>query len=225
MNIEGLGERLIEQLVDKGLIKDYADLYALTLDDLLTLERMGKKLGGNILTAIQNSKKTTLERLIYALGIRHVGEHMARLLAREFPRLDDLAQASAENLQTIREIGPQVAVSIIKFFQQKANQRVLEKLKEQGVEYPSRPLKASPARKKWDGRTFVFTGALKSMSREEAESKVEALGGRASSSVSGKVDYVVVGEDPGSKFAKAKALGVKTLTEEEFLQLLEKDKR
>ncbi len=222
MNIDGLGEKIIEQLVDQGLVKDYTDLYSLTLKDLLTLERMGEKLGGNILAAIERSKKTTLDRLIYALGIRHVGEHTAKLLSREFSDLEELSKASVERLMTIHEIGPQVALSIFKFFQQKGNQRVLQKLKEHGVEYPSRPQARS---KKYEGQTFVLTGTLKTMSREEAASKVESMGGRASSSVSKKTHFVVVGEDPGSKYEKAQALGLKVITEDEFLKMLKQDAR
>jgi DNA ligase (NAD+) len=208
--------------VDRGLVKDYADLYSLTLKDLLTLERMGEKLGGNILAAIERSKKTTLDRLIYALGIRHVGENTAKLLTREFFDLEELSKASVERLMTIHEIGPQVALSIFKFFQQKGNQRVLQKLKEHGVEYPSRPQARS---KKYEGQTFVFSGTLKTMSREEAASKVESMGGRASSSVSKKTHFVVVGEDPGSKYEKAHALGLKVITEDEFLKMLKQDAR
>jgi len=225
LNIEGLGEKIIEQLVDKGLVKDYADLYALTLEDLLTLERMGEKLGGNILTAIQNSKKTSLERLIYALGILHVGEHIAKLLAREFPTLEKLSQASWEKLKTINGIGDEIASSIVQFFQQKDNQKVIQKLKESGVEYPSRPLPVQPILRKLEGKTFVLTGSLKFLSREEAKSKVESLGGRTSSSVSKKTDFVLVGEDPGSKYEKAKTLGVKIVTEDEFLRMLAQDDR
>ena len=208
MNIEGLGEKIIEQLVDKGLVKDYADLYALTLDDMLTLERMGRKLADNILTAIQNSKKTSLDRLIYALGILHVGEHMAKLLAREFSYLGRTLQGPCGKAhRPSKGIGEQIALSIVKFFQQKGNQKVIQKLKELGVEYPSRAARPQLQDRKWEGRTFVFTGALKTLSREEAESKVETLGGRASSSVSKKTDFVVVGEDPGSKYEKAKSSG------------------
>jgi DNA ligase (NAD+) len=217
MNIDGLGEKIIDQLVDRGLAKDYADLYALTMEGLLTLERMGEKLGGNILTSIENSKKTSLDRLVYALGIRHVGEHMAKLLAREFPNLEELSKASEEKLMSIREVGPQVAKSIGKFFQQKNNLRVIQKLQELGVEHPPPSQRLS---KKFAGQTFVFTGALKTMSREEAESRVESLGGRVSPSVSKKTDFVVCGDEPGSKYEKARALGVKILNEEEFLKIL-----
>jgi DNA ligase (NAD+) len=220
MNIEGLGEKIVEQLVDKGLIKDYADLYSLTREEILTLERMGPKLAGNILSAVQNSKKTTLDRLIYALGILHVGEHIAKLLAREFSTLEELSDASLEELTAVKGIGDEIASSIVKFFQQKGNQKVIRKLKDLGVEYPygNRP---PPKGRKWEGRIFVFTGTLKAMSRQDAESKVESLGGRASSSVSRKTDFLVAGESPGSKHEKARELGVKILSEEEFLEMLE----
>lgn len=223
MNIDGLGEKIIEQLVDKGLIKDFADLYALTMENLLTLERMGEKLAGKLLVAIDRSKKTTLDRLIYALGILHVGEHVAKLLAQRFSTIEDLAQASIERLRAIKGIGEEIASSIVKFFQQKANLNVIEKLKKRGVEYPVRAAHHGPLSQKWKGLTFVFTGALKTMGREEAQSKVEALGGHAASSVSKKTSFVVVGEDPGSKFDKAQTLGVKILTEEEFLEMLKRD--
>jgi DNA ligase (NAD+) len=220
MNIDGLGEKIIEQLVEKGLIKDYADLYRLTLDDLLTLERMGPKLANNILTAIQNTKKTSLDRLIYALGILHVGEHIAKLLTQEFSTVEELSQASLESLTEIRGIGEQIASSIVKFFEQKGNQKVIQKLKEFGVEYPSRPPRPRQKDRKFAGKSFVFTGGLKTMSRDEAEDKIETLGGQASSSVSKKTDFVVMGENPGSKFEKARTLGIKILTEEEFLEMI-----
>ena len=223
MNIEGLGEKLIEQLVDKGLVKDYADLYSLTRDDLLQLERMGEKLAGNILTAIEKSKTTTLARLIYALGIFHVGEHVAKILARHFPTLEKLSQSSIEELQKIKGIGNEIASSIVKFFQQKANLRLIGKLKKAGVKVPSSGPPKGRETSKWEGLTFVFTGTLKTMTREEAESRVEALGGHAASSVSAKTDFVVVGENPGSKLERAQALGVRTITEEEFIAMLKKD--
>jgi DNA ligase (NAD+) len=223
MNIEGLGEKIVEQLVDRGLVKDYADLYALTLDDLLTLERMGEKLAGNILGAITRSKQTSLDRLIYALGILHVGEHIAKLLVREFFTLEELSLASQEKLQEIRGIGEEIASSVVKFFQQSGNRRVIQKLKERGVQYrpPSRRL-AVPSGK-WSGQSFVFTGILKALTREEAEAQIEGMGGKATSSVTQKTGYVVVGENPGSKLDKARALGVRTITEEEFLQMLRKN--
>jgi DNA ligase (NAD+) len=216
MNIEGLGDKIIDQMVERGLIKDYADLYALTRDEVLGLERMGPKLAANILAAIERSRKTTLDRFLYALGIRQVGESLAKILAREFGGVEDLSRASAERLESIPGVGPQKAVSIFKFFQQKSNQRVLQKLRERGLEY-SPPPKAPKG--KWEDKVFVFTGALKTLSRGEAESRVEARGGKTVSAVSKKTDYVVAGQDPGSKYDKARALGVKILTEDEFLEL------
>ncbi len=220
LNIEGLGEKTIEQLVDKGLVKDYADLYTLTRENLLTLERMGPKLATNILTAIQGSRKTSLDRLVYALGILHVGEHIAKLLAREFSTLEELSEAPLEKLKAIRGVGDEIASSIVKFFHQKDNQTVVRKLKIAGVEYPTVLRKPASASLPLEGKIFVFTGGLKSLSREEAASKVESLGGRASSSVSKKTNFVVVGEDPGSKYEEAKNLGIRTLKEDEFLKML-----
>ncbi len=219
MNIEGLGDKIIDQMVERGLVKDYADLYALAREEILGLERMGPKLAGNILAAIEKSRKTTLDRLLYALGIRQVGESLAKLLAREFGGLEELTRTSPERLESIPGVGPQKAASIFKFFQQKSNQRVLEKLREQGLEYSAPP---KIPQGKWENKVFVFTGALKTLSRSEAESRVEALGGKAASVVSKKTDYVVAGGDAGSKYEKARALGVKILTEEEFLDLLGK---
>lgn len=224
MNIDGLGDKIVEQLVDRGLVKDYSDLYAFTLEDLLTLERMGQKLGRNILNAIARSKESTLERFIYALGIFHVGKQMAKLLAQAFSSIEELSQASLEKLMAIHGIGEEIAQSIVKFFQQGGNKKVLQKLKERGVEYRPPPHHPVAASGKGSGRSFGFTGALKTMSREEAEAKVEEMGGKATSSVSKKNDYLVVGENPGSKLDKARALGVKTMTEEEFLRMFKKDK-
>jgi DNA ligase (NAD+) len=225
MNIEGLGEKIIEQLVDGGLIQDYADLYLLTLEKLLPLERMGKKLATNLLAAIAKSKKTSLDRLIFALGILHVGEHIAKLLARNFADLEEISQSSIESLTEVKGIGKEIASSIVKFFAQKGNQRVIRKLLERGVEYPAPSPHPPLKNRKWEGRTFVFTGALTTMSRENAQSQVESLGGRVSSSVSKGTDFVVVGEAPGSKYEKARSLGVKILSEEEFMRMIEKDER
>ena len=176
MNIEGLGEKIIEQLTSRGLIRDYADLYALTLEQMLTLERMGPKLAGNILAAIQNSKKTSLDRIIYAIGVLHVGDHIAKLLAREFPTLDELSRASLEKLTSIKGIGKEIASAVVQFFEQEGNRKAIQKLEKLGVQYPS---SAPPPRKDrpLEGRSFVFTGALKTLSREEAESRIEELGG------------------------------------------------
>jgi DNA ligase (NAD+) len=217
LNIEGVGPAQVEQLVDKGLVHDPADLYFLKKEDLLQLDRMGDKLASNILSAIEKSKDTTLPRLIYGLGIRHVGEHVAQVLADNFKSLEALQNASEEDLSRIPEIGPVIARSIVKFFSEPDNVKVLEKLKKAGViprvEMPS-------AGDKFAGKTFVFTGTLRSFTREEAEEKVRQLGGRAASSVSRNTDFVVVGENPGSKLQKARELGVTVLTEDDFLKMI-----
>lgn len=219
MDIEGLGEKIVDQMVERGLVSDYADLYTLTREDILGLDRMGPKLAENILAAIRRSRKTTLDRLLYALGIRQAGETLAKLLAREFGSLEEISRASAERLESIPGLGPQKAGSVFKFFRQSGNQRVLRKLGERSLEISAPP---KPERGRLENRTFVFTGTLRGLSRGEAEARVRALGGKAASAVGKKTDYVVVGRDPGSKYDKARALGVKILTEEEFLDLLGK---
>lgn len=216
MNIEGVGPAQVDQLVDKGLVRDPADLYLLKMDDLLLLERMGKKLASNILEAIEKSKNTTLPRLIYGLGIRHVGEHVAQVLADHFGSLEALENASYEELCGIPEIGPVIAKSIATFFAQPENRAVLEKLRKAGVI----PKTVSRTGATLAGKTFVFTGGLKTMTREEAEEKVRLLGGRAASSVSRNTDFVVAGEGAGSKLEKAKELGITILTEDEFIRMI-----
>jgi DNA ligase (NAD+) len=219
MDIDGLGVKLVDQLVDRGKVRSVADLYYLTKGDLLSLERMAEKSASNILEAIDGSRDTTLERLIFALGIRHVGEHVAKVLASEFGSLDKLEKVGEEEFMAVKEVGPQIARSIATFFRQKANVAAIEKLMKGGVRYA--PVK-KPGKGALAGKTFVFTGALEKFSREEAEKLVEDSGGRASGSVSKKTDYVVAGADPGSKYEKARALGVKILTEREFANLVGK---
>ena len=219
MNIEGLGTKIIDQMVDKGIIKNVADLYFLRKDDILQLERMADKSAQNILDAIGRSRKTTLARFIYALGIPNVGEHTANLLANHFGNLEKIKNASMEELENIEGIGPIVARSIYNFFQEDSNVATIEKILQSGVvvEEPEEEKRKTP----FAGKVFVFTGALSSMTREEAEETVRRLGGKATSSVSRKTDYVVVGENPGSKYNKALQLGVKILSEQEFLKLIE----
>ncbi len=217
MDIDGLGYKIIEQLVDKGLISDPADLYFLTKGDMLKLERMGDKLAQNILDAIARSRRPPLSKLIFSLGIRNVGEHMASVLAHEFGSIDNIRRASRERLEEVREIGPVVAESIYAFFQDPKNVEVLDKLKKGGVTFgEERRVLHTPL----EGKTFVLTGGLSSMTRAQAKERIEMLGGRVSSSVSRKTDFVVVGENPGSKLEEARKLGVRTIDEEEFKTML-----
>ena len=217
MDIEGLGVKLIDQLVDKGLVTDVADIYYINKDELIALERMADKSAQNIIDAIEKSKTKPLSKFLYALGIRNVGETTAEDLARHFPRLGDLFHLSEEDLMEVEGIGPEVSASVYQFFRDKKNKESIERLKKAGVKVIESKVKEG---KKLTGKTFVFTGALKNVERDEARNLVESLGGMTASSVSKKVDFVVVGEDPGSKFDKAKELGIKTLTEEEFKKMI-----
>lgn len=213
MDIEGLGDKLIDQLVDKGLVADVADLYALSKEQWIQLERMGEKSAQNILEALEKSKRIPLPRFIYSLGIRFVGEHAAELLAKHFRTIDNLKNASYEELLTIYEIGPQSAQSIVQFFSEPKNLATIERLLQAGVTI--QPVE-EPVGDRLAGKVFVFTGELESFSRSEAEKLVASLGGRATSSVSKKTDFVVVGKAPGSKADRARELGVQILTEAEF---------
>jgi DNA ligase (NAD+) len=218
MDINGLGDKIVDQLVDKGMVKDIADLYTLKLDDVANLDRMGEKSAQNLLAQIAASKKHSLARLIYALGIRMVGERTGQLLAEHFSSLDDLAEAKEDQLFEVTEVGPKVAAAIAEFFSEPANQKIIKKLDKAGVRPTAekRILKSQ----KFAGKSFVFTGSLTNRSREEAGQLVMQHGGKISGSVSKKTDYVVVGADPGSKYDKAKELGVPVLTEGEFEKLL-----
>jgi DNA ligase (NAD+) len=216
LDVDGLGSKIIDQLVDKGLVRTVADLYRLTKQDLMNLERLGDKSSDNLLRAIDRSKKTTLTRLIYALGIRHVGDHVARVLAEHYSGIEEIENADVEELTSIPEIGPKVADSIHTFFGEERNSRVIADLAGQCVRYEKT---AGVRRGRLQGRAFVFTGGLEGLTREEAKQMVEDLGGRVVSSVSKKVDYVVVGKDPGSKLAQAEKLGIKTVDEAEFRKI------
>jgi len=217
MDIDGLGEKLVEQIVDKGLAKNVADIYAITHKQWAELERMADKSARNILDGVEKSKKAGLERLIFALGIRHVGEHTARVLVSNLKTLVGIENATGEELMQVSEIGPEVAESIVQFFRQTVNRTVIDALLKAGVSVePKQPVKSGI----FNGKTFVFTGTLEHFTREEAEGIVQSLGGRASSSISAKTDYVVVGTDPGSKLDKANKLGITVINEIEFKRML-----
>jgi len=218
MDIDGLGEKIVDQLVGKKMVEDFADLYALKLDEVAGLERMAEKSAQNLLDEIEASKTRSLARLIYALGIRFVGERTGQLLAEHFGSLEELAEAGEERLVEVPEVGPKVAASIAEFFSEAANCELIKRLKKAGVHPPEekRRLKSQ----KFAGKTFVFTGALANRSRDEAGELVKEHGGKVASSVSKKTDYVVVGADPGSKYDQAKELGVPILTEAEFEKLV-----
>jgi DNA ligase (NAD+) len=217
MDIEGLGVKLIDQLVEKGLVKDVADLYYIKKEELIALERMAEKSAQNIIDAIETSKTKPLSKFLYALGIRHVGETTAEDLAHHFPRLDDFFNLSEENLMEVEGIGPEVAASVHQFFRDKKNKESIDRLKKAGVKVIEPKAKEKG---KLAGKVFVFTGALQVFGRDEVRNLVESLGGVTASSVSKKVDFVVIGEDPGSKLDKAKELGIKILTEEEFKKMI-----
>jgi DNA ligase (NAD+) len=218
MDIDGLGEKTVDQLVERGLVKDIAELYFLTKADLLKLERLADKSAGNLLSAVERSRKTTFARLLYALGIRHVGEHVAQVLAQRYHRLEQLQQASFEELQAIRAIGPRIAQSLVAFFGDPGNVAVLEKLKQGGVQVASTT--AHAVDQSLQGKTFVFTGALQSFTRDEAKRLVEARGGRVASGVSRQTSHVVAGEEAGTKLDRARDLGLSILTEDAFTILL-----
>ncbi|MBS0485380.1 MAG: NAD-dependent DNA ligase LigA [Proteobacteria bacterium] len=222
MDIEGLGDKLVDQLVDQAIVRTPADLYRLGIAALANLERMADKSANNIVSAIEKSKRTTLARFIYALGIRNVGEATAKDLAAHLGSLDRLMAADSERLQQIPDVGPVVAQSIADFFAEAHNREVIEQLRACGVhwdEHEEKPVLAAAAAP-LSGKTFVLTGTLPTMSREEAKERIEALGGKVSGSVSKKTDYVVVGTDPGSKYDKAVSLGVTILDETALSEML-----
>ncbi len=211
MDIAGLGEKTAEDMVQKGLTNDIADLYTLSEDDLLGIAGFAEKSATQLYEAIQNAGKPQLDRFLYGLGIRHVDRRVAHVLAEKFPSLDTLRKAGKNNLANLEEIGPEIAESIKLFFEQEDNRSVLARLAKAGVKTEEMPSfhKTLPLK----GKTFVFTGKLKDYTRVEAKTKVETLGGRANSAVSSKTDYAVVGKDLGRKLEEAKKQKVKIVKE------------
>ena len=217
LNIEGLGNKLIEQIVDEGLIKDAADIFKLNSSVLIQMDRLGKKSAKNLLASIDKSKNTTLPKFIYALGIREVGEATAQALAYRYPDIDDLLRATVEDLESIQDIGPTVSSNIVAFFSDVSNLDLIKRLTEVGVVWPVKFITSSSI---LAGKTVVLTGTLESLSRQEAKDRLLAIGAKVSGSVSKNTDFVVAGPGAGSKLTKASELGVKTFDEQEFLTLL-----
>lgn len=217
MNIEGLGEAVVTQLMDRGMVKSIADLYALSEEKLLSLERIGKKTADTLLAEIERSKQNPLNRLLFGLGIRFVGERTAQLLASEFGSMDALMDASAGDLERVNEVGPRVAQAIREFFDEAKNRALIEKLRKAGLTFTAEKQKKSSQLEGW---TFVLTGTLPNLAREDAKARIEAAGGRVSGSVSKKTHYVVAGEDAGSKLSKARELGVKVIDELQLIAML-----
>ena len=217
MNIDGMGDALVTQLTERGLVKNVADIYKLTKDDLLSLERMGDKSAQNILDEIEASKKLPLERVIYGLGIRMVGERTAQFLAENFGSMEALEHAGVEELQNVNEVGPRIAESIVEFFSIPANRKLVERLGEAGLAFKGKKKERGT---KLAGKTFVLTGTLAKHTRDEAKKMIEDAGGKVTGSVSKKTDYVVAGADAGSKLDKAKELGVAVIDEEGLEKLV-----
>jgi DNA ligase (NAD+) len=221
LNIEGLGKKTVAQLVEEKLVKDLADLYQLRKEHLLALEGFADRSASLLIEAIERSKRVTLERFLMGLGIRQVGQHIARVLAERFRTLDAVMATGRDAFERVHEIGPEIAASLESFFNEARNRQVIERLRTLGLSIEDVPQTSQDARP-FAGKTFVFTGGLERFNRDEATRRVEQLGGRAASSVSKQTDYVVAGADAGSKVNQAKKLGVKILTEAEFAALLEK---
>ncbi len=219
MDIEGLGDVLVETLVDSGMVKSVADLYDLTVEQIAALERKAEKSATKLIEQIENSKTRGLQCLLYGIDIRHVGERYAKILANHYRNIDKLAEASIEELDAIHEIGLTVAVSVFNFFQNPRNQEVINKLKEKGVKLEVDGDASASFDERFVGKTFVLTGKLEEFTRDDAARLIEERGGRVSSSVSKKTDYVVAGSDAGSKLTKAESLGVKVLSEDEFKEM------
>ena len=225
LNIEGLGKKTVAQLVDRGLVKDLSDLYRLDREQLLQLEGFAERSSALLLDAIAQSKTMPLDRFLMGLGIRQVGQHIAKVLAREFGSLDAIMSADQDRFQRIREIGPEISASLFSYFQERSNRRVIDQLQTLGLSILRTSIPLSAAQLPLSGRSFVFTGGLTRLTRDEAASLVERCGGTVSSSVSRKTTYVVAGIEPGSKLDQALKLGVQVLTEEEFERLLNRPEK
>lgn len=222
MNIEGIGERVVSQLLREGLVKDVSDLYTLNKEELIALERMGEKSAQNLLDAIEASKKNSLERLLFGLGIRHVGAKAARLLAEEFESIDALMDATVEQLTAVFEIGDKMADSIVMYFEKEEVRELIERLRQLGVNvyYTGKKINTEEIDSVFNGKTIVLTGKLSQLNRSEAQKKIEELGGKVTGSVSKKTDLVIAGEDAGSKLTKAEQLGIEVWNEERLIEEL-----
>jgi DNA ligase (NAD+) len=219
LNIDGLGKKTVAQMVERGLVRDLADLYTVTKEQLLTLEGFADRSASLLREAIERSKRVSLERFLVGLGIRQVGQHIAHVLARRFGSLDDIMAADKDTIESVHEIGPEIAASLESFFREERNRRVIDRLRALGLQIETAG-QAAEGQRPLEGKTFVFTGGLEGFSREEAKRRVEQLGGRVASSVSKQTDYVVIGRDPGSKLDQAKRLGITVLSEAAFSSLL-----
>ena len=225
LNIEGLGKKTVAQLVDQGLVRSLDDLYRLTKDDLVKLDGFADRSATLLLESIAESKVVPLDRFLMGLGIRQVGQHIAKVLAREFGSLNEILSADRDRLQQIREIGPEISDSLVAYCAEPRNRKVITQLQESGVQVAPGMATGDRTKSPLAGKTFVFTGGLDHFTRTDAQQAVETMGGRLASSVSKKTSYVVVGRDPGSKLEQARALGVTILTEEEFASLVGKDEK
>jgi DNA ligase (NAD+) len=227
LDINGLGEKLVLQLVETNLVHSVADLYTLTVEQLLTLERMGKKSAEKLVSAIAESKQQPWHRVLYGLGIRHVGSINAQVLTQHFTTVEQLSQATVETIAAVYGIGTVIAQSLHQWFQNPANHELITRLQSAGLQLAADPSSLSPVPSSLTspltGKTFVITGTLPTLKREEAKALIQSAGGKVTDSVSKKTDYVVVGEDAGSKLAKAQSLGIALLSEPELLALLDSD--
>lgn len=218
MDIEGMGPKLLDKLVEKGVVKSIADLYRLGKIQLTSVERMGDKSTRNLLKEIEESKGMGLDRVLYGLGIKYVGSHVAQVLTDHYDSIEDIMDADQEELEGIDEIGPKIAESIVSFFDDERNRDMIEALRDRGVKME---VEREEVEQFLDGKKFVLTGALEGFTRDEAADMIKKFGGRVTSSVSGATDYVVVGENPGSKLDKAKELGTTILDEDDFIKMIE----